>query len=459
MKKLFPLLLVFCACNSFAQDHYIGVNTSSRAGILNGSLNPAEFANLSKKFEVNIYGMSVNLSNNIVSLSDLDSDTDIEDLIFNGNSTVDMSVDAEITGLGVAMKWKKWGFGITSKAHIKFDLVDIDPNLGQGIINSEDLVLGGSTVIGNDYNQRMNGTSWGEIGLSAARNVFENDKHRFNAGLTLKLLFPGSYSNFGMDKFTGTITNSIDINNPNATSAYLHSTSANLNFAYSGNLANSFTDASDYTESIYGGLNGFATDLGVNYQWKDGDTKKYKINAGMSIRNIGSMTFNDGNNASTSYVLSIPNQSIANGPGLDLTLFENAESLKDVEKILLDSGYLTTESTSKDFKVKLPTTFNVYADFKVYHKFYITGQLQQKLNDNNNNDQITAHNNFSIIPRINLGFFEAYIPFSNNEISGSNTGFGFRLGGFYLGSGSVVSALINDSKQIDFNMGFRWAFL
>ena len=60
MKKLFPLLLVFCACNSFAQDHYIGVNTSSRAGILNGSLNPAEFANLSKKFEVNIYGMSVN---------------------------------------------------------------------------------------------------------------------------------------------------------------------------------------------------------------------------------------------------------------------------------------------------------------------------------------------------------------------------------------------------------------
>ena len=95
----------------------------------------------------------------------------------------------------------------------------------------------------------------------------------------------------------------------------------------------------------------------------------------------------------------------------------------------------------------------------MYHKFYITGQLQQKLNDNNNNDQITAHNSFSIIPRINLGFFEAYIPFSNNEISGANTGVGFRLGGFYLGSGSVVSALINDSKQIDFNMGFRWAFL
>ena len=459
MKKLLPLLVVLCACNSFAQDHYIGVNTSSRTGILNGSLNPAEFANLSKKFEVNLYGMSVNLANNIVSLSDLNSDTNIEDLIFNSKSTVNLSVDAEITGLGVAMKWKKWGFGISSKARIKFDLVDIDSNLGEGIINSEDLVLGESNEISNNYNQRMNGTSWGEIGLSAARNVFENDKHRFNAGLTLKLLFPGSYSNFGMDKFTGTITSSIDVNNPFATSAYLHSTSANVNFSYSGNLADSYTDASDYSKSVFGGLNGFATDLGVNYQWKDGDTKKYKINAGMSIRNIGSMTFSDDNNASTSYVLSIPNQSIANGPGLDLTLFEDAESLKDVEKILLDSGYLTSKKSSKDFKVKLPTTFNVYADFKVYHKFYVTGQWQQKLQDNNGNTQITAQNSYSIIPRINLGFFEAYIPFSNNEISGSNTGFGFRLGGFYLGSGSMITALMDDSKQIDFNMGFRWAFL
>lgn len=61
--------------------------------------------------------------------------------------------------MGVCHEMERMGFGISSKAHIKFDLVDINPNLGQGIINSEDLVLGGSTVIGNDYNQRMNGTS------------------------------------------------------------------------------------------------------------------------------------------------------------------------------------------------------------------------------------------------------------------------------------------------------------
>jgi len=68
-------------------------------------------------------------------------------------------------------------------------------------------------------------------------------------------------------------------------------------------------------KSLFGGLQGFATDLGVNYQWKDED-KKYKINAGMSIRNIGSMTFSDNNNTSNSYTLVIPAPTFTN-PGLE----------------------------------------------------------------------------------------------------------------------------------------------
>jgi len=68
-------------------------------------------------------------------------------------------------------------------------------------------------------------------------------------------------------------------------------------------------------------------------------------------------------------------------------------------------------------------------------------------------------NVISITPRVNLGFFETYIPISNNDISGTNVGIGFRLGGFYLGSSSMVTALANDSKQADLYLGFRWAFL
>jgi hypothetical protein len=64
--------------------------------------------------------------------------------------------------------------------------------------------------------------SWGEIGFSAARNLFENDKNKFSVGTSLKLLFPGSYTNFGADKFQGKINIVVG-------EAYLNDTKANLN--------------------------------------------------------------------------------------------------------------------------------------------------------------------------------------------------------------------------------------
>ena len=455
MKKIIIFSLIIFTSNLIAQDHFTGVTTSSRVGILNVGINPAELPNLAKKFEVNIYGLSLNFSNNIIGINDLDSDTDFENLLFKGDRIVNASADIEYSGPGVAMKWKKWGFGISSKGHIKFDLVDIDPKFANAILNTNEITENDPTLlIKNDYNQRMTGVSWGEIGLSAGRTVFENEKHQFNAGITLKLLLPGSYANFGIDKFEGNVKFNVEESSAQLTT----SVPVNVNFAYSGNLAERFTDVNDYTSSVFGKLGGFGTDLGVNYQLKDGD-KKYKINAGMSIRNIGNLTFKDSNNSSNSYTLNIPENDPLNPSPLLLNQINNTESLVELESLLDDRGYLSSEKSTKDFRVKLPTLFSIYGDFKVYHKFHITGYLQQRMGDNNENRQITAQNSYSIIPRINLGYFEAYIPFSHNEISGGDTGFGLRLGGFYMGSSSVISTLTSNTKKVDFNMGFRWAFL
>lgn len=448
MKKIILTVSLFVGLSTFAQDHFSGISTSNRIGILNANINPAELANLSKKFEVNIYGLSFNVSNNKIAFSDFNSDTDFEQLLFQGSSPVNARIDAEILGPGFAMRWQKWGFAITTKAHAKFDMVDIDPTIGNAITN--DNIILNTTLLNNSNNQRLSGTSYGEVGLSAARTVFENEKHRFSAGVTLKILFPGSYSNFGLSQLNGTVTE-------NASGAYLTTNSpASLNIAYSGNLAESFTNFDDYSQSIFGGLNGFAGDIGFNYQWKKG--KDYKLNAGLAIRNIGSMSFDDSNNASTNYVLNIQ-PTVQNPQGLDLSLFENVDNLSDVEEILSDNGYLTETSGQTNFKVKLPTVLSTYADFRIIPKVYVTAYLQQKLNEDNGNDQITVPNIFSITPRVNLGFFETYVPVTFNEISGTNIGFGFRLGGFYLGTSSLVSALISDSKQGDIYTGFRWAFL
>lgn len=443
MRKIILSLSLFFGLGAFAQDQFSGISTSNRVGILNGVINPAEFANLSKKFEINVVGFSFDVSNNKIGISDLNSDN-LEELIFTGNEPVNMRFDGTILGPSFAMKWFKWGFAVTTVAHAKFDMVDVDPTIGNAITNNN-LILN-TTILNNPNNQRLSGTSYGEIGLSAARTVYENDKHRFSAGATLKILFPGSYSNFGLSQLDGQITQ-------NGAAAFLTTNSpATLNIAYSGNLGDSFSNFNDYSKSIFGGLNGFSGDIGVNYQLKA--VTGYKLNFGLSIRNIGSMTYKDDNNYNTTYTLNIPTTN-----PLDLSEFSDVDNLSQVEEILTDEGYLIAQPRNKtDFKVKLPTSLSMYADFKIVPKFYVTAYLQQKLNKDDGNMQITVPNLISLTPRFNIGFFEAYVPLSHDDISGTNVGFGFRLAGFYLGSGSIISTLA-DGKQANIYTGYRYAFL
>jgi hypothetical protein len=429
-----------------AQDHFSGLKNSNGFTLLSSSMNPAELSNLTSTYEINFFSASINASNNKVGFNDLINNSNtIADLIFQGNAPVNLRIDAEIYGPGFAIKKDKWAFAISSKAYAKLNFIDIDPKLGEAVNKGTLGSIVGTSLLNNENNQRVNGTSWGEIGFSAARNLFENDKNKFSIGTSLKLLFPGSYTNFGADKFQGKI-------NVVVGEAYLNDTKANLNIAYSGNLNNGFTDFRNYSESLFGKLNGFAVDLGFNYQLKD--TDGYKLNAGISVKNIGGMTFKDANNASNNYALNIPPSS-TNGLGLNLNDFQNVKSLDEAETILINSGYLINKQSNQNIKVKLPSTFIAYVDVKVVPKFFVSLYTEQKLNSDSQNDQITTQNVVSVTPRFSLKNYDLYSSWSNNEISGITGGFGCRVYGFYLGSSSIITALTSTSKQADLYLGYR----
>lgn len=449
MKKSLICAMVLAQATLFAQEHFAGLTTSHRAGIISAGMNPAELTNIADKFEINIVGASLNVANNKIGFGDLMSDRNIEEMIFVGEEPVNMRFDAEIYGPSVAVQFRSWAFGLTTKANGKLNIIDVDTSLGDAVSNGGLNLLFATSLINNDTNQRVIGTSWGEVNLTAAKTLFDTDHHKISGGLTLKLLFPGSYANMGAESFSGTVVQS-------GGQAYLTDTYANVNFSYSGTLAGSFDNFSDYAKSVYGGLNGLATDIGINYQWRGekSDSNRYRVNAGLALRNMGSMTFKDDNNNSTNYVLEIEGTE-----SLNLNQFQDVDSLQEVEAILLNSGYLTRTSGNRDFKVKLPTTLSVYADVKILPILYVSAFLQQKLGDENENDQITAANVFTLTPRVNLGLFEAWLPLSSNEVSGFATGLGLQFRGFYIGSGSVITALLSDAKQADLYMGFRWGFL
>lgn len=443
MKRTLLFTLAILATGTYAQEHFSGINTSKRTGILNASINPAELVNLKNEMEVNVFTFSANVSNNKITFGDLVGGEDLSELIFTGDEPVNLRADVEILGPSFAMKYNEWAFAVTTGAKIKAGFVDIDVNLGDALTNAGVNALFGSSTINTDYNQRAAATSWGEIGLSAARNLFENDTHKFSGGATFKLIFPGTYANMSASQFSGTIENAGPF-------VGLTNASANINLAYSGALGDSFNDSGNFSEFFAGGLNGIAVDLGVNYQWKD-ENGGYKLNAGASVRNIGSMTFKDDNNVNNNYRLEIPD-----GEYLDLDQFQDVDNIDEVEDILLNSGYATLTQSEKDFKIKQPTVLSLYADAKVYNNWYVTAFLQQKLSDASDNNKVGSQNIFTVTPRYSTGFFEAYAPISSNEISGFTAGIGFRVGGFFIGSGSILSAAIGDTNQADAYIGFRF---
>lgn len=448
MKKLILLVTLLVVNIGIAQEHFSGINISRRVGLLNASFNPAELTNLSNTYEINVFNTSLNVSNNKVSFSDIvNSDEDIEDLIFDGNEAANMRLDLLVNGPAFAMKINKWAFGISINAVAKANIIDVDVNLGDALANSGINSILGTTAVNSSYNQKINAASWGEIGLSLARDLYENDKYKFSAGTNVRLLFPSSFTNFAADKFNGTIINTPGNHN-------LTNTQANLNIAYSGPIADGFTDADNFSNFFSSGINGYAVDLGVNFKIKVADNPKdYKFNSGLSIRNIGSMTFKSDNNESSNYNLNISNTEF-----LDLNQFEDVDNIRDIEQILLASGYLTKTSDQKDFTIKLPTLFTAYADLKLAKRFYVSAYTQQKLVDDSDNDFSTTQNSITLTPRFSGENYEIFIPLSDNEISGFAGGFGFRLGGFFMGSGSILTAVIDDTKQADVYLGFRIGF-
>jgi hypothetical protein len=447
--RILLLFLVSILCTgAYSQEHFAGINTSRRTGLLNANLNPAELVNLLNQYEVNVLNVSANVSNNKVTFGDIvGGESNFERLLFSGREAVSLNADVEILGPGFGMKIDKWAFAITSVAKVKANLTDVDVNLGSSVTTTSMGGILGISTINSKYNQRVAATTWGEIGLSAAREIYNDGTNKLSAGLTFNLLFPGSYANISIDRLQGTIT----VANENAS---LTDAEANLNFAYSGSLANDFSDGSNFTDFFAGGLNGIATNIGFNYQWLDGqDNNKYKLNAGLSFKNLGSMTFKDDNNVSNNYSLSIPA-----GEELNLNQFDQVSNIREIEDVLIQSGYLTQVQSNKDFKVKLPAMFAAYADYNVSGDWYVTGYLQQKLKDDDTNGQVAMQNMGTITPRYSTELFEAYLPMSINEVSGFTAGVGFRVGGFFIGSGSILSAAVSDTNQADAYIGFRFGF-
>ena len=78
--------------------------------------------------------------------------------------------------------------------------------------------------------------------------------------------------------------------------------------------------------------------------------------------------------------------------------------------MLNSSGFFAKKSATDEFKVKLPTVLNFYADYNIVKRVSVTAFLQQKMGDQTKDDQMTSQNMFTLTPRVTFGAFEAFLP-------------------------------------------------
>ncbi|EKB50417.1 hypothetical protein [Cecembia lonarensis] len=440
------IIIVFSLLSSnflFAQNSFIGIQNSHRKSMHSILMNPAEIGNLGKKVEVNFFSVQGSVSNNILSFQDvINNPDDILDFTFQrANGPVNLRTNVEIVGPSVGFKWKRWGFGITSQSFASGHIIDLDPKLGESI-SSERLENSFNTFgINSPYNQRINLSGWTELGFTAGLEIFQLAAHSISVGSTFKLLFPYFYTNVGLDRINGTLIQEND-------EFYLTNTIGSAYFSYSNDLVDNNNLTFSASPFNFSNLNGLGLDLGANYKWQDQNVTK--INAGLTIRNIGGMTLG-ANQTNTTYNVNIP--------GNERFRLDNlGGNLDDIERQIVESGYFALERQEEGLRAALPTLIAAYGEIRLSKLFYLSLYGQQKFGSTNRDEQLIAQNLLAITPRLMLGNFEIYSPWISYEVAGITGGLGLRFGGLFIGSHSVLTGLISDTKQADIHAGFSWGF-
>lgn len=411
--------------------------------MISAMMNPAELNNLSRPVEVNFFATNASIINNTLRFGELvNNESGIWDkLLDNSDRPITGIFDISVLIPSVGIKFGKWSLGIASQAQTTASFLNIDPNLAQYITDSnwDENTLG--LGLKSSYNQRTLSGTWFESGIMVGREIWNTPKSKLSVGTNFKILFPNQYINVGVGNFEGEIYTS-------GSEVILTNALGHVNFSYNSGLIDSRNFSINYDAVGIGKINGVGLDLGVNYQFKD--EKGVWFSSGLAVRNLGSMKFADGH-VNHTFRMEIPT-----GEEFRIDLLES--DLKSIETQFLESGYFNWETEEVGIRASLPTVIAINAEMRFTSFLYVAIYGQKTVNNESNNTQIPTMNIVSLTPSFSFGKFEVYSPLVYNEISRFNAGLGLRFGGFFIGSQSLVSGFLADTRKADIHMGLSWGF-
>lgn len=508
MKKLILCLSIFAFLAKFHAQSYLGLSSSNYAGVIGNQLNPASFVDGRYKFDMLLFGTNMNVyqnfgyfdanamraaqggkgywwyksigDENILNAWSQDwtpPDSSFLDrfIVHNYDETstktlganINFQVDLLNTMFHINEK-TAIGFNVRNRTIVNVD--NMDPKLA---VLAED-GLEHPSLWDAVYNEQLfnaNFMTWSEVGFNYSQVLIDNEEHFLKIGVAPKALLGHAAAYVYTDDFSYNLVNE-------DTSQYLTGT---FDYGYSNNINGiinkgmagqnpSISELIDPASKL-----GFGLDIGAVYEWRpkyakfkydmDGETNlwrrnenKYKLRAGFSILDMGSMKFTKGG-LSRNFTVNTSNL-------FNLQIFNTATNLEGFDGVI-DS--LITQSTtagnqewvslqdpSETFRMRTPTAVSFQFDYQIWKGFYINATSMVNLISQGKDTKVKTANQFSITLSFDSPYFGVYMPISVNQYSGMKYGIATRIGPLILGITDMKTLMAkNNISGIEFYAGAR----
>lgn len=468
LRKMIVPVLGCSSLAGFAQD-YTGYRTGNYTGVNSVFFNPANIADSRYRWDVNLISVNALGGNNQASfrlknLSESFNADSLENQLYGKNAGTTSGL-MSVNVLGPSFMFnigKKMAIAITTRSRVMANVEEVDGTLMQQIIDGYTSDAGLPYTITAAKNMRVNMNAWAEFGASLGRVLIDKEKHFLKGGITLKYL-AGVGNAYVQIRNLSTTINEDAIEGK----AYLSNTTGRIGMGFGGARFDDF-EADDLTSFD---SKGFGTDIGFVYEFRPDhqkygkgdnddwrrDENKYKLRVGVALLDIGSIKYKRDNTRSGAYDLGITGAE-------RFYLSELSDEELDDYKQFFDSRpqYFTpvAGSTEETYKVGLPTTLQVDVDYHLHRGFYISAAGQFSLVSSDSKPYNSQYRDaFTLTPRYETSRFGAYLPLNYNELTKLNAGLSLRFGPLFVGSGSVLTALLGESKQADVHVGIRFGVL
>ena len=440
-------------------QHLPGLSSGNYSGVHGVFSNPANIADSRYRFDVNLFSLNTLVANNQASysLKNLSSGfkTDsMENQVFGKDAgPASGTMQVEVRGPAVMFNvGKKNSFALTTRGRVFANIVDIDGKLFNKI--SEDFRNDPSLpyTMSSGQNMRFTINAWSEIGASYGRVITQKGPHFLKGGITLKYLAGAANGYIAIDNFNGTIDQDVI-----AQDAFLRNTTGSISTGFGG-INISDMEGGDLLDM---NSTGIGTDIGFVYEFRPGGSAlksaPYKLKVGAAILDLGKIRYEKDMQRSGSYQF-------------DITGSERL-SLQELNELDLDDYNAFFEARPQHFapsasnaetsyRVSLPTSLQLDVDYHVVKGFYVNTATQIALATSKTQGfNSRTYSGVTVTPRYEMKRLGVYLPVNYNSLTKMNAGASFRFGPLFVGSGSIVSALMGKSKQADVYFGFRFGAL